>query len=24
MAAFVKEESERWGDVIRKNNIVLE
>jgi tripartite-type tricarboxylate transporter receptor subunit TctC len=24
MAAFVKEETERWGDVIRKNNIVLE
>ena len=24
MAAFVKEEGERWGDVIRKNNIVLE
>ena len=24
MAAFVKEESQRWGDVIRKNNIALE
>jgi tripartite-type tricarboxylate transporter receptor subunit TctC len=24
MAAFVKEESARWGDVIRKNNIVLD
>jgi tripartite-type tricarboxylate transporter receptor subunit TctC len=24
MATFVKEESQRWGDVIRKNNIVLE
>jgi tripartite-type tricarboxylate transporter receptor subunit TctC len=24
MAAFIKEESQRWGDVIRKNNIVLE
>jgi tripartite-type tricarboxylate transporter receptor subunit TctC len=24
MAAFVKEETERWGDVIRKNNIVLD
>jgi tripartite-type tricarboxylate transporter receptor subunit TctC len=24
MAAFVKEESQRWGEVIRKNNIVLE
>ena len=24
MAAFIKEESLRWGDVIRKNNIVLE
>jgi tripartite-type tricarboxylate transporter receptor subunit TctC len=24
MAAFVKEESMRWGDVIKKNNIVLE
>src|SRR5262249_35614880 len=24
MAAFVKEESERWGEVIRKNNIVLD
>jgi tripartite-type tricarboxylate transporter receptor subunit TctC len=24
MAAFVKEETERWGDVIKKNNIVLD
>ena len=24
MAAFIKEESGRWGDVIRKNNIVVE
>jgi len=24
MAAFVKEEGERWGEVIRKNNIVLD
>jgi tripartite-type tricarboxylate transporter receptor subunit TctC len=24
MAAFVKEETGRWGDVIRKNNIVLD
>jgi tripartite-type tricarboxylate transporter receptor subunit TctC len=24
MATFVTEESQRWGDVIRKNNIVLE
>ena len=24
MATFVKEESQRWGDVIRKNNIVLD
>jgi tripartite-type tricarboxylate transporter receptor subunit TctC len=24
MAAFVKEESKRWGEVIRKNNIVLD
>jgi hypothetical protein len=24
MATFVKEESQRWGDVIRKSNIVLE
>jgi tripartite-type tricarboxylate transporter receptor subunit TctC len=24
MAAFIKEESQRWGDIIRKNNIVLE
>ena len=24
MGAFVKEESQRWGEVIRKNNIVLE
>ena len=24
MAAFVKEESQRWGDVIKKNNIVLD
>jgi tripartite-type tricarboxylate transporter receptor subunit TctC len=24
MAAFMKEESGRWGDVIRKNNIVLD
>ncbi|HUI98275.1 MAG TPA: tripartite tricarboxylate transporter substrate binding protein [Xanthobacteraceae bacterium] len=24
MAAFIKEETERWGEVIRKNNIVME
>jgi tripartite-type tricarboxylate transporter receptor subunit TctC len=24
MAAFVKEEAQRWGDVIRKNNIVVD
>ena len=23
-AAFIREEMQRWGDVIRKNNIVLE
>jgi len=24
MAAFIKAETERWGEVIRKNNIVME
>jgi tripartite-type tricarboxylate transporter receptor subunit TctC len=24
MAAFIKEESQRWGDVIKKNNIVVD
>jgi len=24
MAAYVKEESQRWGEVIRKNNIVVD
>jgi hypothetical protein len=24
MAAFIKDEIERWGEVIRKNNIVME
>jgi tripartite-type tricarboxylate transporter receptor subunit TctC len=24
MAAFIKEEAQRWGDVIKKNNIVVD
>ena len=24
MAAFIKDESQRWGDVIKKNNIVVD
>ena len=24
MAAFIKEEAQRWGDVIRQNNIVVD
>jgi tripartite-type tricarboxylate transporter receptor subunit TctC len=24
LSAFIKEEAQRWGDVIRKNNIVVD
>ena len=24
MAAFIKEETQRWGEIIRKNNIVVD